>query len=265
MSILSSTKETCRYEHATGTFFLGGQVDRLKSISQAIVLYYGESADDKVCEVTVRYLDQNHSTKWETMLATYSPVTPNTLVRLQTIASSSSSNLLIEFDETGGDNLVIYGTSSHNAFGVRTLQEDVVSLTDTASTADSDTFINGTTDGATITPSLSSSSLIVTYSSNLAVRRNGSSGTAVSGSYSAGYFNGSDTLVVVGDELEIALRGASPTTDLEVETPVTKTVKLSQSNLDSSGDWKVSPMFNVANGNFRGDCINTTIHYREVL
>ena len=264
MTILTNAKETGRYVVADQELFLGGAASGSQTINTALAQAYDTGTTNGLeCEVTVRYIDQTYSTKWETMLASYDSASTS-LTRISTVASSSGTSA-ISFDEVLDDTLIIYGTTSHQAFGVRTLQEDIVALTDTASTADSDTFINGTTGGATITPTSSASSLVVTYSSNLAVRRNGSSGTAVSGSYSAGYFNGSDTLVVIGDELEVALRGASATTDLEVETPVTKTVKLSQSNLDSSGDWKVSPMFNVANGNFRGDCINTTIHYREIL
>jgi len=116
MYILTNAKETCRYDHATETFFLGGATSGSNSVNIALSQTATESSiDGLLVEVTVRHIDQLESVRYETLWATYD-ASANTLTRTRTISSSSGTTSIAFAEELITDNLVIYGTTSHASF-----------------------------------------------------------------------------------------------------------------------------------------------------
>jgi len=263
--ILTNAKETCRYVAADEKFLLGGATSGSNTISTALALSAKTvSIDQFPVEVTVRYIDQLFSTRFETLHALYN-TSDNSLTRATMISSTTGAPISFD-EELVNDNLVIYGTTSHAVNGVQILKDYGLGFDGTDKSTSSLTAVEFYT--FTAVPTVPSGSILRLHCSLSSRVTGDSSVNDVRGRFNTKYKD-SGGIWVRCDGATSSLLGftnlapASSTTTAYQDTNMI--TDLSDLNKNADGDWEIQITARADFVNNTVESYSLTYHMQELF
>ena len=179
------------------------------------------------------------------------------------VITSSNGVAQIQFDETLTDNLVIYGTRSHET-GVRTLQESISSSFGTLTVDHATTTLSsGSTSSLIITPQLKDSSLLVTFCAELSTSKT-ASGQSFRSNIQLHYSNSSSVYTGRGEIVTVGGFLLTDDVNMGIQFSASSFLRLKNIHYNASGDWEIKPYIATADANTKVSLASFRAHYREI-
>jgi len=212
---------------STGVYLMGANVDGADTLVKSATASQGGDPEGVIFPVRVQNADD--ASIFQVMKASYTLDGADHKLELSEVITSSSGTSTIAFS-TDADSLRFYGVTVNDVTNGLTSIGESGSYVSTTST----TYVTGG-DDIVVTPVSDSVDLFVTAS--ILTSFSAPTGTYATGSLKLVYINSSSTEIDIDSKYVGVRPGAYAA--LEVDADASFLFKLTQSNLDSSGDWRI--------------------------
>jgi len=257
---------------AVDEFTLNGAVSGALRFEDAGTLVVGSNPEGEEFEVKVIYSDQNYSTEWEVMVASWTlDGSVHKLERQRTIASSSSG-ASINFD-AGVNNIKLFGVSSHEQFDRNADARILQTGTQRGSGAwgtftvdhDTNTNVAATVNTLIVSPTNPNSSLYYWFSFGFVTERDGTDGSGVRSRVEVMYKNSSGIFSATTDAIDFGFFGM-PTVDSNfgARYPAAINDALTSTEKNASGDWELQPFIRIIDAGTHVSLLDCAVHWMEI-